>query len=93
MSSRFSAILLAGGLVFTGAGGFMAATALSQTDEVPTREITIENGERGPAGPPGPQGEKGEPGGTTCPEGYVFGRLIINHPGGQEVIFTCLEGS
>lgn len=100
MTSQLSAVLLAGGLAFTGAAGFFASQALSQTGDVPTRTITINNGEPGPAGPtgppgpPGPRGEKGEqgePGGTTCPTGFVFGRLIINHPGGQTVIFTCFE--
>lgn len=53
-----------------------------------------ETGEAGPAGaigPAGPKGEKGEPGGMTCPTGFVVGKLIINHPGGQTTIFTCLE--
>jgi hypothetical protein len=52
-----------------------------------------EQGERGLVGPAGPKGDKGDvgpPGGTTCPEGYVFGKLIINHPGGQTSIFTCM---
>lgn len=41
-------------------------------------------GERGPAGPQGP------PGGTVCPTGSTFGKLIINHPGGQTSIYTCI---
>jgi hypothetical protein len=45
-------------------------------------------GATGPAGPPGP---KGDPGGVTCPPGFVNGKLIINHPGGQTTIFTCIE--
>jgi hypothetical protein len=52
-----------------------------------------EQGEQGPIGLPGPKGDKGDqgpPGGTTCPEGFVFGRLIINHPGGQAEIYTCM---
>lgn len=44
----------------------------------------------GPAGPKGDKGDTGPAGGTTCPEGYVFGKLIINHPGGQATIFTCM---
>lgn len=44
----------------------------------------------GPAGPKGDKGDAGPPGGTTCPEGYVFGKLIINHPGGKAEIFTCM---
>ena len=57
---------------------------------------TGDTGPAGPVGPAGPKGEKGDtgaqgpPGGTTCPEGYVFGKLIINHPGGQASIYTCM---
>jgi Collagen triple helix repeat (20 copies) len=56
-----------------------------------------EQGERGavgPAGPAGPQGERGPagpPGGQVCPVGFVNGRLVINHPGGQTTIATCVE--
>lgn len=53
-----------------------------------------EKGEPGPAGPTGPKGEKGEPGppgGVKCIPGYVPGILVINHPGGQTKIYTCLE--
>lgn len=122
MSSRMSALLLAGALAFTSAGGYFTSQALSQADDVPTKTITIENGEPGPvgpvgpagpkgdqgeqgeqgepgergpvgpAGPPGPKGEQGEPGAPMqCPEGFVFGRLVINHPGGQVTLFTCFE--
>jgi hypothetical protein len=44
----------------------------------------------GPRGPAGPKGDQGPPGGTTCPTGYVFGILKINHPGGQATIYTCM---
>jgi Collagen triple helix repeat (20 copies) len=50
-----------------------------------------EPGERGPAGPPGPKGDPGPPGGVRCITGYVPGILIVNHPGGQVKIYTCLE--
>lgn len=49
-----------------------------------------EQGLRGLTGPPGPPGPKGEPGGTTCPKGFVPGKLVINHPGGQATIYTCM---
>ena len=99
-------LLLALGLGFTGAGGFLAAEALSQDGE-PVTTVTIEVGEQGPpgpqgepgpVGPAGPQGEQGEqgvPGASgqqTCPLGFVHGLLVINHPGGQTTIFTCIEG-
>jgi hypothetical protein len=97
MSSRLTALLLAGSLAATAAGGYFTSQALSQTDSGKVVTIDVGKGEKGdpgpagPAGPAGPKGEKGETGGTTCPAGFVFGRLIINHPGGQTTIFTCLE--
>lgn len=56
-----------------------------------------DKGEQGDAGavgltgPAGPAGPKGDTGGVTCPTGFVEGKLVINHPGGQTTIFTCLE--
>jgi hypothetical protein len=76
---------------FTAAGGLGAAAVIAQVGEPEkTVTITLKDGEPGPAGPAGPKGDKGEPGGTTCPTGYVFGKLVINHPGGQTTIFTCM---
>jgi hypothetical protein len=72
---------------FTSAGGFGTAAVLAQTTPTKTVTITLKNGEQGPPGPPGP---KGDTGGTTCPSGFEFGKLVINHPGGQTTIFTCL---
>lgn len=52
-------------------------------------------GERGPKGEVGPTGPAGPPGnGSPCagaPAGYSPGILLINHPGGQTRIYTCLE--
>lgn len=50
-------------------------------------------GEQGEIGPPGPQGPPGEGGGPCAgaPDGYSPGFLEINHPGGQVIIWTCLE--
>jgi len=42
-------------------------------------------GNTGPTGPPGPAG------GTDCPTGFEFGELVINHPGGQVTLFTCIK--
>ena len=52
-----------------------------------------DTGAIGPIGPPGPKGDKGDkgdPGAVVCPPGYVYGKLIINHPGGQATILTCM---
>jgi len=57
-------------------------------------------GERGPAGPqgvkgdPGAKGDKGDqgpPGGQTCPDGFSLADVVINHPGGQTTLFTCVK--
>lgn len=58
-------------------------------------------GATGPAGPPGPAGPQGIPGppgvsggdppcGDDAPAGYEPGILVINAPGGQTRIFTCI---
>lgn len=101
MNSRFTAVLLAGALVSTAAGGYFASQALSQTDSGKVVTIDVGKGDKGnpgpagPIGPPGPKGdkgEKGEPGTVECPTGFVWGRVIINHSGGKTTIFTCIEG-
>lgn len=49
-----------------------------------------EKGARGPTGPAGPPGT----GGDLCagaPTGYSPGILVINSPGGQVRIYTCIE--
>lgn len=47
-------------------------------------------GAPGPAGPTGPAGASGTSGGS-CPEGYQFGKIVINHPGGHATILACLQ--
>ena len=48
-------------------------------------------GAQGPAGPKGDTGPAGPPGEQTCPAGYQPGALVINHPGGQVTLWTCLH--
>jgi len=56
-----------------------------------------EIGATGPQGPAGPKGDTGDtgpqgpPGGLDCPDGFQQGNLVINHPGGQVTLFTCLK--
>jgi hypothetical protein len=53
-----------------------------------------DKGDPGPAGPQGatgPAGPKGDPGSSACPTGYSPGDLVINHPGGQVTLYTCLK--
>lgn len=52
---------------------------------------TGERGAVGPAGPTGPVGPAGTGGAESCPTGSTFGELVINHPGGQTKILTCIE--
>jgi Collagen triple helix repeat (20 copies) len=52
-----------------------------------------EKGDQGSIGPAGPTGPQGSAGGGPCegaPVGYSPGFLIINAPGGQVQIWTCL---
>jgi hypothetical protein len=91
IKNKASALLMTGALVSTTAAGFFTSQAVMAQDGIKTETITVKDGEPGPAGPPGPKGEKGEPGGQTCPSGFVNGRLVINHPGGQVTIATCME--
>jgi hypothetical protein len=46
-------------------------------------------GDQGPTGPEGPPGTGGGPCGGA-PDGWQPGVLVINHPGGQVRIWTCL---
>jgi Collagen triple helix repeat (20 copies) len=62
------------------------------------RGIQGAQGERGMTGATGPQGPQGERGAVgpqgppgQCPSGFSFGNLVINHPGGQTTIFTCIK--
>ena len=47
-------------------------------------------GEPGPQGPEGTPGPQGPPGGQTCSAGFSPGVLVINAPGGQVTLETCL---
>lgn len=95
---NWSKLALGGGIVATGAAGFVAAAALSAgTATEPSKTVTISlsngaTGATGPAGPTGPPGPAGTGGGAdSCPTGSTFGELVINHPGGQVSILTCIK--
>jgi hypothetical protein len=114
-----SVLLLATSLALAGGSGFFASNAISDSNQTPTKTVTVDlpggpTGPQGPPGvqgPPGPIGPKGEPGergptgptgarGATgpagptgnfsCPAGFSEGILVINAPGGQVRLFTCL---
>jgi len=102
---RSSILATVGAASFVAAGGLGAAAVVSaQSDDPPTKTVTlnVENGAPGPigpvgpAGPAGPKGEQGERGptgpvgGTVCPRGSTFSKLVINAPGGHVSIYTCI---
>lgn len=86
-------------LALAGVTGFFAAGAIGIGSQTPTKTVTVNvgNGATGPAGPAGPPGPKGDPGpagspgAESCIAGSTFGALVINHPGGQTTIYTCIK--
>ena len=97
---RAKPFLLLGAAIALAAGsGFLASQAIGGSAQTPTRTVTISvaNGTAGPPGPkgetgaPGPPGPPGPAGSESCPAGFEFGELVINHPGGQTTIATCLK--
>ena len=100
MSVPFKVVATAGaGLALTGGGGFLAATAISASSQAAVTTTTINafggptgpTGVAGPKGDTGPIGPQGPAGNADCPAGFQFGNLVINHPGGQTIIFTCIK--
>jgi hypothetical protein len=95
---RTSSILATTGAVaLTAAGGLgAAAIAASGAAPPPTKTVTVDvaTGPAGPPGPPGPKGDTGPqgPAGLDCLTGYSPGILVINAPGGQTKLYTCIEG-
>ena len=94
---RSPLLLLAAALALAASGGFLAATAIGQGSQQPTRTVTVnvgtgQQGPAGPAGPAGPPGPKGDPGAESCPPGYDFGALVLVQQGqGPTQIATCLK--
>jgi len=92
-------LLIASSVVLAGGAGFLAAGGVSALTQAPSKTVTINvgqgtqgpKGDTGPAGPPGPKGDPGSPGAESCIAGSTFGALVINHPGGQTTIYTCIK--
>ena len=86
---------LVAALALAAGTGILAAKALGVGAQQPTQTVTINiptnTGPQGPAGPPGPKGDPGTPGAESCPSGYTFSAVVINAPGGQHQIATCLK--
>jgi hypothetical protein len=84
-----------GALGLTAAAGFLGATVVGAATGDPARTVTVEVGQPGPAGPAGPVGPAGPTGATgadglACPAGFTAGELVLNSPGGQVRLWTCL---
>jgi hypothetical protein len=80
-------MLILGPLLLVAAGGLTAVAFTASNQPTPTRTVTINvaTGPQGATGPPGPAGA------LECPTGFSFGDVVINHPGGQTTIFTCIK--
>jgi len=100
-----SVLLMSASLGLAAISGSLAAVALTSTNaDVPTKTVTLnlENGPTGPTGPAGPKGDigpagpkgdtgpQGPAGSQDCPKGSTFSKLVLNAPGGQTSIYTCI---
>jgi hypothetical protein len=87
--------------VLAAAGGAFAAVAITAASgQPPTETVTVNVGQgatgpqgpAGPAGATGPAGAEGAGGADQCPPGSTFKAVILNAPGGQTEIWTCVAG-
>jgi len=77
----------------------MTAAAIGVGKQAPTKTVTVNvgtgatgpQGPQGLPGPPGPKGDPGTPGAESCPTGSTFSAVVLNHPGGQIVMYTCVK--
>jgi len=89
---------MAASLALAGTAGFLTSQvfAAGSTPEI-TTTVDVGTGPQGPpgpkgdTGPQGPPGPAGSPGAESCPTGFKSGLLVINHPGGQTTILTCIK--
>lgn len=93
-------LLMVASLGLAGAAGYGASVALSlgTASGPPTATTTVnvaavgETGPAGPPGPPGPPGPTGTGGGADdCPVGSTFKAVVLNAPGGQTEVWTCVK--
>jgi hypothetical protein len=79
-------------LAAAGSSGFLVSQAVGGSAQTPTKTVTVNvgTGPQGPPGPAGPPGPTGAPGAESCPSGSEFGKLVLNAPGGQVSILTCI---
>jgi hypothetical protein len=92
-------------LALAASAGALTAMALGASNPpAPQKTVTVNvsntpgpvgpKGDTGPVGPPGPKGDtgpQGPSGAVSCPNGFVPGDVVINHPGGQVTIYGCIK--
>jgi len=93
LSNHLPTIAVAGALLLASGAGFLTSVALGSTTATRTVTISVATGPQGPAGPKGDTGPRGPegPAGLTCPSGFSAANLVIDHPGGQVTLYTCLK--
>lgn len=96
-NTKLAALIASGSVLAAGSGSLAAVALTAGQAQAPQITTTIsvagpgEQGPVGPVGPPGPQGPVGPSGAESCPTNSTFGELVINHPGGQVTILTCIK--
>jgi hypothetical protein len=96
-------VTMGASLTLAGSAGFLTSMAIGASNPpapVKTVTITLKNGtpgpigpkgDTGPVGPKGDTGPQGPSGAVSCPNGFVPGDVVINHPGGQVTIYGCIK--
>lgn len=77
-------------LSLAGTAGFLTSQVYGAGAKQTATTVTI-NVATGPAGLQGPPGPPGPAGTSSCPAGFSPGEVVINHPGGQTIIWTCIH--
>jgi len=100
-------LLTAASLALAAGSGFLVSQAMSASSQATrTVTIDVATGppgppgpagakgDTGPQGPPGPKGDPGPQGPSgeqSCPTGFSLTDVVVNHKGGQTVLFTCVK--
>jgi hypothetical protein len=100
-----STLLMGTSVVLAAGAGALGAVAIAGglAGSPPTKTTTVnvgqgatgpigETGPAGPIGPAGPAGPAGAGGPSDCPTGSNFEAVVLNAPGGQVEIWTCVKG-
>lgn len=90
---KISSVMVVSLLLAATAGGLVAAALGATSPPKPVKTVTVKvsPGPKGPKGDKGDKGDPGKPGELVCPAGFVVGELVLNHPGGQVTLYSCLK--